>query len=102
MSVDAMQVISTELSAGEKLVWSGRPRTGLRLSGADAFLIPFSLVWCGFAVFWEKNALRIGAPDFFRLFGLMFVVVGLYFVFGRFIADAIRRGKTFYGLTPRR
>jgi hypothetical protein len=32
----------------------------------------------------------------------MFVVVGLYFVFGRFIADAIRRGKTFYGLTPRR
>jgi hypothetical protein len=102
MSGDAEQIVSSELTAGEALVWAGRPRTGIRLSGPDLFLIPFSLVWCGFAVFWEKSALGMGAPDFFALFGLMFVVVGLYFVFGRFIADAIRRGKTFYGLTPRR
>jgi hypothetical protein len=102
MSVDAEKVVSSELSTGEKLVWSGRPRTGIRFSGPDAFLIPFSLIWCGFAVFWEKTAVGIGAPDFFALFGLMFVAVGLYFVFGRFIADAIRRGKTYYGLTPRR
>jgi hypothetical protein len=54
-------------------------------------------------VFWEKMALRApNAPGFFPLFGLIFVVIGLYFVFGRFIADAIRRGKTFYGLTPQR
>jgi hypothetical protein len=102
MSGDAERIISSELSAGEALVWSGRPRTGIRLSGADVLLIPFSLAWCGFAVFWEKTALRMGAPDVFPIFGLMFVVVGLYLVFGRFIADAVRRGKTFYGLTPRR
>jgi hypothetical protein len=102
MSGDAEKIVSSELSAGEELVWSGRPRMGIRLSGTDVFLVPFSLVWCGFAVFWEKSAMGMGAPVFFPLFGLMFVVVGLYFVFGRFIADAIRRGKTFYGLTPRR
>jgi hypothetical protein len=102
MDGSAEKMIFSELSTGEQLVWSGRPRTGIRLTGADVFLIPFSLVWCGFAAFWEKSALKMGAPDFFPLFGLMFVVVGLYFVFGRFIADAIRRGKTFYGLTPRR
>jgi hypothetical protein len=102
MSGDAEQIISSELNAGERLAWSDRPRTGIRLTGADAFIIPFSLAWCGFAVFWERSALKMGAPDFFALWGLMFVVVGLYFVFGRFIADAVRRGKTFYGLTARR
>jgi hypothetical protein len=102
MDGNAEKSISSELSTGEQLVWSGRPRTGIRLTGADTFLIPFSLVWCGFAVFWEKSVLKMGAAGFFPLFGLMFVVAGLYFVFGRFIADAIRRGKTFYGLTPRR
>jgi len=102
MSGDAEKIVSSELSTGEALIWSGRPRTGIRFTGADAFLIPFSLVWCGFAVFWEKSVLTRGGPDFFPLFGLVFVVVGLYIVGGRFIADAIRRGKTFYGLTPRR
>jgi hypothetical protein len=28
--------------------------------------------------------------------------MGLYMVFGRFITDAVRRGKTFYGLKDRR
>ena len=54
-------------------------------------------------MFWEKSALGAPhAPAFFPLFGLIFVVAGLYLVFGRFIADAVRRGKTFYGLTPHR
>jgi len=102
MDGEAQMIVSSELSAGEKLLWSGRPRTGIRLSKADVLLIPFSVMWCAGVVYWEKNALSSGAPDFFPLFGLMFVVVGLYFVVGRFIADAFRRGKTFYGLTPQR
>ena len=102
MPIDAEKVVSSELSTGEKLVWSGQPRAGVRFTGADALVIPFSLAWCGFAVFWEMGALKIDAPGFFSLFGLMFVAAGLYMVFGRFIADAIRREKTFYGLTPRR
>ncbi|HTA20326.1 MAG TPA: hypothetical protein VK989_13600 [Polyangia bacterium] len=102
MSADAEKIVSPELATGESLVWSGRPRTGIRLTRSDAVLIPFSLMWCGFAVFWEKSVLGVNAPPFFPLWGAMFVVVGLYFVFGRFFADALRRGKTFYGLTPRR
>ncbi len=36
---------------GERVVWEGQPAGGLLLSSRDTFLIPFSLFWCGFAVF---------------------------------------------------
>jgi hypothetical protein len=96
------RALGPELVAGERLLWAGRPRRGIRLTGADVFLVPFSLLWCGFAVFWERSVLVHGAPGFFALWGLPFVAVGLYFVFGRFIGDAVRRGKIFYGLTATR
>jgi hypothetical protein len=99
---EADKTIRAELGPGERLVWAGRPRGGVRLTAADALMIPFSLVWCGFAVFWEKSALSMNAPGFFALWGLPFIGVGLYVVFGRFIADAVRRGKISYGLTDRR
>jgi hypothetical protein len=84
------------------MLWTGRPAPGLALHASDAFAIPFSLVWCGFAIFWETNVVRIGAPIFFALFGGAFVVIGLYFVFGRFIGDAWLRGQKLYALTDRR
>jgi hypothetical protein len=102
MDADAERVIVPQLSAGERLLWSGRPRRGVRLTALDAIGIPFSLVWCGFAVFWEVTAVRSHAPGFFLLFGGFFVAMGVYIVCGRFFADAARREKTFYGLTPRR
>lgn len=83
---DAVSVISHELSSGERLLWSGQPRPGVRLRPFDAFMIPFSLLWCGFAVFWEATVITKGAPGFFMLWGIPFVLVGLYVVFGRFIA----------------
>ena len=72
------------------------------LRAADAFLIPFSIMWCGFAIFWESSVVTTRAPFFFKLWGAPFVLVGLYFVFGRFIADAAERRKMVYGLTNER
>src|SRR5215207_6924099 len=40
-----------------------------------------------------------GAPLPFQIFGLAFVVVGLYFIAGRFLAKARRKRRTVYGLT---
>jgi hypothetical protein len=100
--------IEQELSPGEQFVWSGQPRGGVRLRAADWFLIPFSIFWCGFAIFWEVGALMVTAhaPDpfavIFPLFGVPFVVIGLYLVFGRFLVDARIRGRTFYGITNER
>ncbi|HEY4082173.1 MAG TPA: PH domain-containing protein [Burkholderiaceae bacterium] len=94
--------IRSELEAGEQVLWSGQPRQGLVLRGSDAFQIPFSLLWAGFAVFWLVSARKSGAPLHFVLFGVPFVLVGVYIVIGRFFVESLQRQKTFYAVTPQR
>lgn len=89
------------LDHNETLLWTGKPKTGILFRASDLFLIPFSILWCGFAIFWFVTAL-ISAPFFFALFGLPFVGIGLTLVFGRFIIDAKQRANTVYGLTEHR
>jgi hypothetical protein len=65
-------------------------------------MIPFSLMWCGIAFFWEWSVLKDKGPLFFKLWGIPFVVVGLYLVAGRFVVDALIREKTLYAVTNQR
>lgn len=95
-------VLQTVLSKSEHLIWSGRPKQGLMLRSSDIFLIPFSLMWAGFALFWEGGVISSGAPFFFMLWGIPFVLMGLYITVGRFFIDAYVRQKTYYGLTKER
>ena len=57
------------------------------LTPRDALLIPFSFMWGGFATVWETTALSAKAPFPVALFGLPFVCVGLFMIFGRFLVD---------------
>jgi hypothetical protein len=99
MDTNPSLIISKELASGERLLWSGRPQQGVVFRSSDLFLIPFSLLWCGFAVFWEASVVARNAPLLFQLWGIPFVLVGLYMVFGRFMVEAYQRRKTVYGLT---
>lgn len=96
---DQTQAVRAQLESGEQLVWSGQPRQGLLLRPSDAFMIPFSLLWGGFAIFWETSVILSNAPIFFWLFGVPFVLIGLHLIVGRFFTDARTRAQTFYGLT---
>jgi hypothetical protein len=95
-------VIRRELSPAEQLLWAGRPRQGFMLRAADAFMIPFSILWLGFIIFWEASAIAMGAGLFFVMWGIPFILVGLYLLVGRFWIDARQRAATIYGVTSER
>jgi hypothetical protein len=91
------------LLPGERIQWTGAPPGGILFMPGDAMRVPFSLMWGGFAVFWEWSVLHIGnAPDFFVLWGIPFVLVGLYLIVGRFFVDAWVRTNTAYAVTTQR
>jgi hypothetical protein len=99
---DPSSVAREQLGPDEHLLWSGQPKTGVRLRPADLLMVPFSLMWGGFAIFWEWSVVTSGAPLFFMLWGIPFVLTGLYLIVGRFFWDAYRRSQTYYGLTNQR
>lgn len=81
---NSLAAIQPELVSGEN-VWSGQPDADVIFHKEDAYLIPFSLLWGGFTIFWEAAASGFvwssnGAtePSFFSLWGIPFVLVGQY------------------------
>jgi hypothetical protein len=93
---------SDRLMTGERIAWTGEPARGLRLGPRDIFLIPFSVLWLGFVVFWISGVLGMGGDSFMALFGAVSFLVGFVTMVGRFFIDAWLRGGTFYCLTNQR
>ena len=90
------------LSAGEHILWKGTPGKGHFFLPSDIFMIPFSIIWCGFAFFWEFGVISSGAPIFMAIFGLPFIAVGLYITVGRFLWKAYIRKNTAYVITNKK
>lgn len=86
----------------EHILWRGKPQKGHLLTSWDVFMIPFSIFWCGFAIFWETSAILSDAPFPFCIFGIPFVCIGLYLVFGRFLWAAFMRKRTAYVITNKK
>jgi len=90
------------IAPDEHVLWRGKPEKGGLFTASDVFMLLFSIAWCGFAVFWEITALTSGAPLPMALFGIPFVLIGLYMVFGRFFHTAHLRQRTLYVITSRK
>jgi hypothetical protein len=90
------------LRHSEKLLWSGKPERHPVFTYVDILLVPFSLLWAGFAVFWELDVIASDGPLFMRLWGIPFLLVGLYIVAGRFLVRVLRSRTTRYVVTNRR
>jgi hypothetical protein len=87
---------------GERVLWTGSPSSTRPFLPADAVLIPLTVLWASFAVFWETAAARPGAPGFFMLWGVPFIVIGAYITVGRFFVRARRLASTTYAVTDQR
>lgn len=94
--------LQTHLRADEQLLWYGVPDQRVWFAPADAFLIPFSIFWCAFAIFWESGVVAGGAPAFAEVWGIPFIAIGVYFVVGRFAYKRYRKSRTAYGITSQR
>jgi hypothetical protein len=96
--------------SGETLQWAAMPNPGVVFHSDDWYTIPFSLLWGGFAIFWEASALGYWgtggkvqqSPSLMVLWGVPFVLLGQYFIWGRFLVDAWLKRRIFYAVTNRR
>ena len=101
-------LLQSELLPGESIAWSGKPNPRIIFHSSDAFLIPFSLLWGGFSIFWELGVSGIGFtkdpnPSYFMmLWGIPFVLAGQYFIWGRFLYAAWKKRRVLYAVTNRR
>jgi hypothetical protein len=101
-------VVQPELMSGESVLWAGQPQGSVIFHKEDAFLIPFSLLWGGFAIFWEAGVSGLwgshskGSWLFGMIWGIPFVVVGQYLIWGRFVYTAWLKRRTHYAVTNRR
>lgn len=107
--LQTQQVFQSELRSGESLVWCGQPSTSVIFHAFDWFSIPFSIMWGGFALFWECSVTNCfhsvaitGSSGFFALWGIPFVLAGQYLIWGRFIYDWWLKRRTFYAITNQR
>ena len=100
----------SELSSGESILWASMPNPSVIFHTEDSFMIPFSLLWGGFTLFWLVEAAGIwggksGAAHIWQLstlWGAAFALMGQYFIWGRFISDAWLKRRTYYAVTNRR
>jgi hypothetical protein len=84
------------------VLWEGRPNIWAYSMRGAWYLIPFSLAWGAFATFWEATAITSGAPIFFLLWGIPFVLAGLYLIFGRILVARREAANTFYAISDSR
>jgi hypothetical protein len=90
-----------DLMPGERLLWSGRPRTGLQLGWGHAVFFLLSLAWTALSHFAVRSFLAQHDREGL-LVALAFAALGLFGLVGAAPLDARSREATAYGLTDRR
>jgi hypothetical protein len=102
------QMFQAHLLPGEKLLWTGQPDPNILFSQTDYFLIPLTLIWTVFFFFATWNIwdpVLHGNPDSFifpDIILIIFLLIGVYILFGRFFFKKWKKQRTFYAVTNRR
>ncbi len=89
------------LSPDERILWQGRPGTGLAFDMKNAKEFLPGALSMGFSIVWMR-ATRDGATEM-QIIGLLLFLAGLYqLFFAPFFRGYLRRACTFYTLTDKR
>ncbi|MBO5952506.1 MAG: hypothetical protein J6Q53_00030 [Oscillospiraceae bacterium] len=99
--MDDYQFTRSYLLPGEQITWRGHPEKGFFLLPTDIVMIPFGIFWLVFSLFWEYGVIQSGVT-FMAIWGLPFLGIGIYLVFGRLIHITYLRGRTQYVITNKK
>ncbi len=82
------------MTEDEYILWKGHPEKGNIFTGREAVMLPFSIVWLSFAVYWEITALRSGSNWFMVLWGLPVCAMESPLI-GRVYYDGVSQNQNF-------
>lgn len=94
--------IRRELSRGERLLWTGRPKQGFVLRRPDLLIMPLGLVWAGFYLSEMFRGWATGGSVRYLSMDVAFILLALYVTAGRLVVSAWLRGGTRYAVTNKR
>jgi len=87
------------LNPHEFIIWQGQPNPHRLLRPVDAIWIPLRFVYLLSTLSIERQLVQTHLPLVLKLIGLPFVILGLYWLFGRLIVRYVQRRITHYALT---
>ncbi|MEM7320182.1 MAG: aspartate carbamoyltransferase catalytic subunit [Pseudomonadota bacterium] len=88
------------LEDDEQIIWQGRPDGSFTLKDVSVPGVLFGLFFSGFSIFWIHGASQ--ANIVFSLFGLPFLLTGLWMVGSCIFGSTFVRRRSWYTLTDRR
>lgn len=87
------------LMPGENLLWCGKAEKGLSGLAGSCVVMIFPMFWLGFALFWTFSAAMQSHGGFMAIFGIPFIIIGLYQLKKMFFS---MQSKNKYAITDRR
>lgn len=86
------------LNAGEVIQWSGKPKRNPKFLQLP--LTAFGLIFLSFSVFWTIMASKMAG--LMALFGIPFIIVGTFLVFGKKLRSKTVNPQIYYAVTDER
>lgn len=94
------QELQKYINKEEQILWAERPKQGFIFSVGCLSVFGLGIIIS--MTFWMAIALFLAPDIIMALFGIPFVLIGLYYSIGRFFHDRHIRKKMIYGLTNQR
>jgi len=94
-----LSFVNIELPSSEHVLWSGSPVRYPVFDRQDAVLVPVSILWFGFAIFWETTAVQMAATVLLRGLGRAVPGLGFYMSIGRLIVRQVMLRSAVYTVT---
>ncbi|KNY26494.1 hypothetical protein [Pseudobacteroides cellulosolvens] len=98
LSYEEQRLINGELNVGERVIWADKPVLGSLFFKSFAIYL-FAIPWTTFSLFWMYGASK--GSFIFSLFGVPFVLIGLYMLCTPFINKNAEK-RTIYIVTNQR